>query len=158
MPKHQYSTLEAVAVGDANTLVLQGPADPAALVNLRLLHNMGLLENDVVWRLVASATIDPFFVVRTIRSVKERLGLNQEEQFLESSVVFTAGDKNKLGYKVTYHVDLFDNNIQVLERRDDQNAYVMRSTYDAEKLFNELATEPIGDKRLDRFCEVLAKL
>ena len=159
MSKHtQNNSLADVVAGDATTLSIKGPPDPMALVNLRTLQSMGLLEHDVLWRLIASAAIDPFFVIRTVRGIKERLGLNPEEQFLESSVVFTAGDRNKLGYKVTYHVDLFDNNIQVLERRDEQNAYVVRNAYAAEKLFNELATEPAGGKRVDKFCELFAKL
>jgi hypothetical protein len=109
-----------------------------------VLDQLGLLQDQFVWSLMAQGAVDPLFLIRSIRHNKSKFSLVDEEHLVGDDVVFLAGDRNSVGYKVAYHVNVFTNDTAVLAR--DQDKYVQVKFESAEEIATTLAQQPATNR------------
>ena len=136
-------------------LKLSGPPNQSSLTNLTKLNEMGILNEEIIWEAIGHAPIDPLFIIRTVRAHKDVLGFNKEEAQLGSMIVFFSGPKHpKLGYKVSYKIDAFTNDIAVIAH-DGSGTANQTDTLLAERLMKLLENLPAGKTRLDELIRII---
>jgi hypothetical protein len=135
-------------LGEATGLTLGGTPPSSVRSSFRVLDELGLLTDSMVWSMLSITAVDPFFFIRTLRTHKAAVGFHPEEHHVGEDVVFLAGDKNSLGYRVAYHVDVFTNDISVLVRSSDR--YLNLHTYAGVDITEEVVKATGGEAELLR--------
>ncbi len=147
-------SIKAFVSGKKKSLEITGDAPSQVRINLRRLEELGLLSNEMLWSMLAQTQVDPLFLVKILRSCKDKAGLNQEEHQFIDCVVFTAGEEKKSHlFATTLHVNVFTNDVQRLTLRDDK--YEITGVKTAEQLFDTLKGIEVGEERLELLLETV---
>ena len=131
---------------------LTAPTSAAAKLTLRTLDQLGLLNDDMLWSLIGAWAPDPFYVIRTLRTLKDKCGLRDEEHLFGTDVVFLAGDvQDGNYYKTTIHVDVLNDDAAFFTRVKGEHGwdYKLLKQYTGTELTELLSAEAAGDKRVE---------